>query len=66
MPHQVDGAIQKHPPKVRRRAFSEQLDTGLDSNLGTAIDQLSKLIIVETLEQAEGSQLFDARHNAAS
>src|SRR5215471_6757313 len=65
VPHQVDSAVQKHPPEVRGLTFSEQSDTGLDSNLGTAIDQLSELIVFETLEQAERPQLIDAYHNVA-
>ena len=60
MPHQVDSAVEKHPPEVCVLAFSEQVDTGLDSKLGTAFDQLGELIVIETLEQAERSEFVDA------
>lgn len=46
-------------------AFSEQFDTGLDSKLGTAFDQLGELIVIETLEQAERSEFVGAHHNVA-
>jgi hypothetical protein len=63
MTHQVDRAVQKHPPEVRRLAFSEQFDTGLDSNLLAPCDQLGQLIVGKAREQAERSKLIDVRHN---
>ena len=35
--HQVDGSVDEHPPVVGVLALAEQLDAGLDANLGAAL-----------------------------
>ena len=35
--HQVDRAVDEHPPEVRVLTLVEQLDTRLDADLGTAL-----------------------------
>ena len=66
MAHQVDSPVQKYPPEVRRLAFSEQFDGGVDSNHFAAFDQVGKLVVIEAREQAERSKLIDACHNVAT
>jgi hypothetical protein len=43
--HQVDGAVDEHPPEVRVLALTEQVRSWLDGNLGAALDQVRQLIV---------------------
>ena len=56
MAHQVDGAIDEHPPKVRVLTLVEQIGAGLDANLGTALGQLGELIVSQAVEQAQSAK----------
>src|SRR5215475_665553 len=38
VPRQLDGALDEHPPVIRVLTLPEQLDAGLDGDLGAAID----------------------------
>ncbi len=40
----------------------EQLDAGLDANLGTALGQFRELIVGHAAEQADSAQLVAAHH----
>ena len=40
----------------------EQLDAGLDANLGTALGQFRELIVDQAAEQADSAQLIAAHH----
>ena len=40
----------------------EQLDAGLDANLGTALGQFRELIVGHAAEQADSAQLIAAHH----
>ena len=43
----------EHPPEVRVLALAEQLDAGLDADLGAALDQLRELVVGQAVEEAE-------------
>ena len=63
--HEVDGTLDEHPPEVSVLALAEQIDAGLDANLGTALDQLRELAVSQAVEEAEGSKLAGAHHIVA-
>jgi hypothetical protein len=58
--HQVDGAVNEYPPVIRVLALAEQLDAGLDANLGTALHQLRQLVVGQAVEDAERTKLLGA------
>jgi hypothetical protein len=43
----------------------EQLDPGLDRDLGAALDQLGELVVAEAVEEAERAELVDAHQIVA-
>ena len=59
---QVDGTVDEQPPEVRLLTLMEQLDAGLDANLGTALGQFRELIVGHAVEQADSAQLVAAHH----
>jgi hypothetical protein len=65
VPHEVDGALDEHPPEIRVLTLAEQLGSGLDANLGTALGQLSELIIGQAVEEAKSAKLVGAHQAAA-
>jgi hypothetical protein len=65
MAQQVDSTLNEHPPEVRVLTFAEQIDAGLDVNLGTALGQFRELIVGQATEQADSSKLVGAHHIVA-
>ena len=65
MADQVDGTVDEHPPVVGGLALVEQLDPGLDADLGAALDQLGELLVAQTVEDAERAELVDAHQIVA-
>jgi hypothetical protein len=62
---QVDGAVDQQPPEVGVGALTEQLDPGLDADLGAAPDQLGELVVAEAVEDRQRAQLVDAHQIVA-
>jgi hypothetical protein len=62
MAPQIDGTVDEHPPEVRLLTLMEQLDAGLDANLGTALGQFRELIVGQAAEQADRAQVLAAHH----
>ena len=50
---EVNGTVDEHPPEVGVFAFPEQIDPGLDPNLGAAFHELSELIVGQAVEDAQ-------------
>jgi hypothetical protein len=63
--HEVDGAIEEHPPKVRVLTLAKQMGPGLDANLGTARGQLRELIVSQAVEQAQSAELAGEHQTVA-
>ena len=57
MAHEVDGTVEQYPPVIRVLALAEQLDAGLDANLGTALSQLRQLGAGQAVKDAERAKL---------
>ena len=57
MAQQVDSTVNEHPPEVRVLTLAEQIDAGLDADLGTALGQFRELIVGQAAEQADSSKL---------
>ena len=55
---EVDGPVDQQPPVVGVLALMEQLDPGLDGELGPALDQLGQLVVAEAVEDAERAELL--------
>src|SRR5262249_31434647 len=55
--HQVDGPVEESPPVIRVLALAEQLDAGLDANLGAALGQLRQLVAGQAVKDAERAKL---------
>ena len=62
---EVDGAVDQHPPEVGVLALAEQLDAGLDRDLGAALDQLGELVVGQAVEDAQRAELVDAHQIVA-
>jgi hypothetical protein len=62
---EVDGPVEEHPPEVGVLALAEQVGSGLDANLGTALDQFSELIVGQAVEDAQRAELLDAHQIVA-
>ena len=62
MAQQVDSTVNEHPPEVRVLTLAEQLDAGLDADLGAALGQFRELIVGQAAEQAESPELVGASH----
>ena len=65
MTQQVDSTVNEHPPEIRVLTLTEQIDAGLDANLGTALGQFRELIVGQAAQQAESSKLVGAHHIVA-
>ena len=65
MADEVDGAVDEHPPEVGVLALAEQLDAGLDRDLGAALDQLGELLVGQAVEEAERAEVVDAHQIVA-
>ena len=65
MADEVDRPVDEHPPEVGVLALVEQLDPGLDRDLGAALDQLGELVVGEAVEEAERAELVDAHQIVA-
>jgi hypothetical protein len=46
-------------------ALAEQLDPGLDADLGAAIDQLGQLLVGQAVEDGQGPQVVEAHQTVA-
>jgi hypothetical protein len=62
---ELDGPVHEHPPVVRVLALMEQVDPGLDTHLGAGFDQLRKLLVGQTVEEAERSEVVDVHQVVA-
>ena len=65
MAQKVDSTVNEHPPEVRVLTFPEQIDAGLDLDLGTTLSQFRELIVCQAVEQADSPKLVGAHHIAA-
>ena len=65
MAHQVNGTVHQYPPVIRVLALSEQLQAGLDADLGTALDQLSQLVIGQAVKDGERAKFVGAHQVVA-
>jgi hypothetical protein len=65
MAQQVDSTVNEHPPEVRVLTLAEQIDAGLDADLGTALGQFRELVVGQAAEQAESPELVGAHHIVA-
>jgi hypothetical protein len=65
MANEVNGAVDQHPPEVGMLALMEQVDARLDADLSAVLDQLSKLIICQALEDAQGAKIIDSHQIVA-
>jgi hypothetical protein len=65
MADEVDGAVDEQPPEVGVLALAEQVDPGLDLDLGPALDQLAELVVAEAVKEAELAELVDAHQIVA-
>ena len=65
MAQQVDSTVNEHPPEVRVLTLAEQIDAGLDADLGAALGQFRELIVGQAAEQADNPQLVGAYHIVA-
>jgi hypothetical protein len=59
--HEVDGAVEQHPPEVSVLALAEHIRPRLDANLGAPPGQLRELVIGQAFENAERAELVDVR-----
>jgi hypothetical protein len=65
MADQVNGTLDEHPPEVRVLTLAEQIDPGLDTNLGTALDQLRELLVGQAVEDGQRAELVDTHQIVA-
>ena len=65
MADEVDGAVDEQPPEVGALSLAEQVDPGLDRDLGPALDQLAELVVAEAVKEAERAELVDAHQIVA-
>ncbi len=65
MANEVDGAVDQHPPEVGLLALMKQLETGLNPDLSTALDQISELIICQAVEDAQRAKIIHAHQIVA-
>jgi hypothetical protein len=62
---EVDGALDEQPPEVRVLPLAEQVDPGLDADLGAALDQLGQLRVGQAVEDGQGAELVGAHQMVA-
>jgi hypothetical protein len=62
---EVDGAGDQHPPEVGVLALAEQVDAGLDADLGPALGQLAELVVGQAVEDGQRAELVDAHQIVA-
>jgi hypothetical protein len=59
---EVDGAVDQHPPEVGVLALAEQVDPGLDGDLGATLGQLGQLAVAQAVEDGQRAELVGAHH----
>ena len=57
--HQVDDTVDEHPPEVSVLTLAEQFQSGLNADLGAALNQLRELLVGQAVEQVKRAQFFD-------
>ena len=62
---EVDGAVDEQPPEVRVLALAEQLDPGLDADLGAGLGQLGELLVAQAVEDRQRAELVGAHQMVA-
>jgi hypothetical protein len=49
MPDEIDGAFDQQPPKVCTISLVKEIDTWLNGNFSSALDQIGELIICQAV-----------------
>ena len=65
VPHQVEPALDEHPPEVGRLSFPERLVTGAEAHLLAGREQRAELVVRHPVEQAQRAQVGELHHMVA-
>ena len=65
MADEVDGPVDQQPPEVGVLALAEQVDPGLDADLGAARGQLGQLAVAEAVEDGQRAEIVGAHQIVA-
>jgi hypothetical protein len=65
MPDEIDGAFDQQPPKVCMISLVKEIDTWLNGNFSSALDQIGELIICQAVEDAQRAELISAHQIVA-
>ena len=62
---EIDGTLHEQPPEVGRLALAEQVNAGLDGDLGPTLGQLGELGVGQAVEDRQGAELAGAHQTVA-
>ena len=65
VPHQVEPALDEHPPEVGRLALAERLVTGAEAHLLAGREQRAELVVGIRSNRLERAQVGELHHMVA-